>query len=184
MPSTSPVKLQIPERRFLTVSELAEACAPINDEYEFDDNKFTVWTRRLRHWSVLDILPKKYIRHADEAGRHRLYSADLVYIAAVLLRIAGMGISVKLISKISHELQKAIDIKNSKFSEFWLAALEKQDSIIENYILSIWIADEMSFIYIDGLIEKGDNINTRGCSFEAEPTIAISLTKIFELIKT
>jgi hypothetical protein len=60
-------------------------------------------------------LYSKAMRHSVEAGSHRLYSADLVYFAAVLLRLSGIGISVNLIGSISKQLWGSIEAKSGRF---------------------------------------------------------------------
>jgi DNA-binding transcriptional MerR regulator len=74
----------------LTLSQFAEACIPRDVDAYFDDDRLKLWTRRLRHWSRLDVFP--VTRRRSETGSHRLYRREDVYLASVLLRLVGPGL--------------------------------------------------------------------------------------------
>jgi DNA-binding transcriptional MerR regulator len=165
------------KRRFLTVSELAEACSPTRDDGEWDQERLKIWIRRLRHWSTLGILPADAIRQA-EAGRHRLYSADLVYLASVLLRLSGAGISAEVIKSISKELQHETE-GSARLSAFWKKAKAHEASDGEHFLL-LWIADEGTFVWSGSAICRESRFDLIE-SFDPhnEPTIMLSLSEIF-----
>lgn len=82
-----PVPTWKPGDPTLTVSELAEALAPIAP-----DVPGTV--QRIRHWTRERVLFPVDLQHAG-AGKHRRYTSDAIYECAVLhvLTIAGLPVS-------------------------------------------------------------------------------------------
>jgi DNA-binding transcriptional MerR regulator len=169
----------MPRHRFLTVSELAEACCPRNAEGEVDRDRLRLWIRRLRHWSQLGILPERAMRQIG-AGQHRLYGADLVYLAAILLRASGTGISVGVIKEISKKLQRETQGKRS-LAQFWRDAKRYAPTPGAFHYLLIWIADEGRVISLEGVVRQDDSWSSIHPTFdpESEPMIVLSLTNIF-----
>jgi DNA-binding transcriptional MerR regulator len=80
--------------RYLTVAELADKCSPGDKERE------KIWLRRIRHWSSMGSLPPAPASR-EGTGHHRRYTEDTLYLAAVLLRIADLGISVSITKEIA-----------------------------------------------------------------------------------
>jgi DNA-binding transcriptional MerR regulator len=70
----------------LTVGEIAEALTPIAPDV-------TSTLHRIRHWFREQMLLPVYQTHAG-SGRHRLFSADAVYDAAVLHVLTNLGLPV------------------------------------------------------------------------------------------
>lgn len=166
-------------RPSLSVSELARACAPIDSTGKVDENRLRLWTRRLRHWTVLGILPAA-TRHGEGAGKHRLYHPELVYQAAVLLRVAGMGLPFPVIKLIADDLLKET-AENGDLSSFWRDAT-KSDQSRREYFLAIWIVDEGAFVLIDGIIGKSRAMGNIG--IEDFPTILLNLNYTFMLVNS
>jgi hypothetical protein len=101
------------EPRSLTVSEVVDGCAPPNDELR------TTWLRRLRDWSSVGLLDV-YARHREGSGRHRLYARDAVYVAAVLLRMADLGVPIGTLTPIARLIQKPNRTNlEQAFRRFW-----------------------------------------------------------------
>jgi DNA-binding transcriptional MerR regulator len=102
--------------QLLTVSEVVDCCAPPNDELR------TTWLRRLRDWSNIGLLEISG-RHREGTGRHRLYSLDAVYVAAVLLRMADLGVPVSYLARIARLIQRPTRTKpEQEFRRFWAEA--------------------------------------------------------------
>jgi hypothetical protein len=59
-----------------------------------------VWLRRARDWSNAGVLPASGQGH-EGSGRHRQYRPDTVYLAAVLLRMADVGVPIGDLTRIS-----------------------------------------------------------------------------------
>ena len=164
------------QRRFLSVAELAQACSPTDIDGDLDRDRLQTWIRRLRHWSTIGVFPAEAIRHA-KAGRHRLYSADLVYLTAVLLWLSSCGISSEVIKSISKEIQA--EIPHRSFAEFWERA--KQPNQTENkYYLLIWDLNEGAEIYLERAIATPNLIQLQE-EFDPskEPTLLVSLSDVF-----
>src|SRR3954463_7684124 len=119
--------------KYLTVSDLAFACIPLDASGEFDPERAKLWTRRLRHWATLDIIPAA-AKHRAGAGQHRLFDSEIAYIAAILLRVAAVGVSISLIGKTAMQLQDAMKGK-SQFAATWRTAIGGNDN--KQYWLSI-----------------------------------------------
>ena len=115
----------------LTVPQLAEACAPLDGEGNLDGDRLRLWIWRLRHWTVLGILPP--------AAKH---GSDLVYIAAILLRLAGPGLPASLIKSISTELQEKISRRRTNFAKWWREARSVPQPNAVYFYLMIRIAKE------------------------------------------
>src|SRR5689334_10863971 len=93
--------------RYSTVSELVDKCGPVlspPSEAVVDEERRRIWLRRARHWSAMDILPSAPASR-DGTGHHRLYEEKAIYIAAVLLRIADLGVSLSVTRDVAKALQ-------------------------------------------------------------------------------
>jgi hypothetical protein len=111
----------MPQQQLLTVSQVVDRCAPLDDEMR------TTWLRRLRDWSNIGVLDISG-RHREGTGRHRLYSTDAVYVAAVLLRMADLGVPVGTLNRIARLIQHPHRTKPEQdFHHFW-AETQKSDA--------------------------------------------------------
>src|SRR5271166_668084 len=136
--------------RYLTVSELVDRCRPVlaPQDSNLDEERRRIWLRRARHWSTLDILPSAPASR-DGTGHHRRYEEEAVYIAAVLLRIADLGVSVS----ITRDVAKALQLQQSgadfseSFPRWWQQAVAGKPP--GNYYLIIAITHD-GFVYLDG----------------------------------
>ena len=83
-----------------TVSELARRIAPDADEPEI-----ARIVRQLRHWTLTGVLHLAGTVHIGGvhtgAGRHRQYSGDAVYLAAIMVELARMGLPVGALHLVS-----------------------------------------------------------------------------------
>jgi DNA-binding transcriptional MerR regulator len=167
---------------FLTVSQLAAACKPTDLLGNFDEDRLKLWTRRLRHWSRLGILP--ITRRRDEMGSHRLYRAEDVYLAAVLLRLAGPGISHGVLELISSDLQASIK-PGGDLHEIWEQA-KRQENRDTHYFLLVFISEEGSIVATGaGMLRTGQwllNVDAVPLD-DDQPIMMISLTKIFRNLR-
>jgi DNA-binding transcriptional MerR regulator len=103
-------------QQLLTVSEVVDCCAPPSDELR------TTWLRRLRDWSNIGLLHISG-RYREGAGRHRLYSPDAVYVAAVMLRLADLGVPVGTLIPVAEIIQRPSRARRKQdFRNFWAEA--------------------------------------------------------------
>jgi DNA-binding transcriptional MerR regulator len=103
----------MPQQQLLTVSEVVDCCAPVSDELR------TTWLRRLRDWSSIGLLEISE-HHREGTGRHRLYSPGAVYVAAVLLRMADLGVPVGTLARIARLIQHPTrTTAEQEFRRFW-----------------------------------------------------------------
>ena len=91
-----------------TVSAVARAVAPNADEAEISRI-----IRQLRHWTLTGVLRLAGTVHTG-AGRHRKYSGDAIYVAAVMVELARMGLPVGALSSLSTRI-----ISILKYPERW-----------------------------------------------------------------
>jgi DNA-binding transcriptional MerR regulator len=106
----------MPQQQLLTVSEVVDCCAPLDDALR------TTWLRRLRDWSSIGLLDISG-RHREGTGRHRLYGPDVVYVAAVLLRMADLGVPVGTLNRIARLVQHPNRTEHEQdFRRFWVGA--------------------------------------------------------------
>ena len=167
---------------YLTVSDLAEACAPVDAAGDFDNERFRLWTRRLRHWTTLDILPTA-AKHSEGSGQHRLYEANLAYIASVLLRMAAAGAPLPVIKEVSEILQTSTKGRGG-FARSWRNAVATCDDGDSLYCLVISIAEEGKSIDVSLTGAGRPSVATfRDRDYPAEPMIFLNLSAIFGLVK-
>src|SRR4051794_8280344 len=99
--------------QLLTVSEVVDCCTPPNDKLR------TTWLRRLRDWSNIGLLDISE-RHREGTGRHRLYTPGAVYVAAVLLRLADLGVPVGTLTPVAQLIQRPNRTRaEQEFRRFW-----------------------------------------------------------------
>jgi DNA-binding transcriptional MerR regulator len=160
--------------KYLTVSDLAYACIPLDASDDYDPERAKLWTRRLRHWATLDIIPAAAKNRAG-AGQHRLFDAETAYIAAILLRVAATGISISIIRDISTQIQDATKGK-SQFAATWRVAVSGDDNK-QYWLLINFLGEEK----IDLAISEGDRPPVPLA--ELEPVILLNITHLFEMIR-
>ena len=85
-----------------TVSEIARRVAPASDEAAV-----ARVTRQLRHWTLNRIIEPVAGLHTG-AGRHRRYSGDAVYLAAVMIELSRCGLPVGALILIGAGLKIAV----------------------------------------------------------------------------
>jgi DNA-binding transcriptional MerR regulator len=137
--------LGMAESRSLTVSEVVDRCAPANDELQ------TIWLRRLRDWSSVGLLDVD-ARHREGSGRHRLYSPDAVYVAAVLLRMADLGVPIGTLTPIARLIQRPKRTAPERaFRRFWSDAQKvPEDSGAHAYLAIRQVPSQESTYYRHG----------------------------------
>jgi hypothetical protein len=170
--------------RYLTVSELVDKCGPAlsPEETAVDEERRRIWLRRARHWSTMGILPSAPASR-DGTGHHRLYEEKAIYIAAVLLRIADLGVSVN----VTRDVAKALQLQRSGtdfgkgFPQCWRQAVAGKPP--GNYYLVIWITHD-GFVYVDGIGPEQD-LGSLPALIEPDdaPVVVLSLTQIFAMVR-
>ncbi len=81
-----------------SVSQLAQRVAPDADKAEV-----ALITRQLRHWTLTGVL-RPLGATLTGAGRHRRYSGDAVYVAALMIELARLGLPVGTLHLVAMEL--------------------------------------------------------------------------------
>lgn len=157
----------------LTVPQLAEVCAPLNEAGQIDADRAKLWVRRLRHWITLGILPP-----AEGKG------SDVVYIAAVLLRVAGAGISAPLIKSISGQIQANLGRKRTNFAKFWRDAASNPNIPGVYYYLTVRIAGEGA----ESSVGISRTFSQKTAYFGnldpgLEMTFAVNLNEVFRVVR-
>lgn len=79
----------------LTVSQIAKRIAS-----DLDSADVARVTRQLRHWTMAGIIPTAGPVHAGP-GRHRRYSGDALYIAAILVELARFQLPVGVLQSLA-----------------------------------------------------------------------------------
>jgi hypothetical protein len=157
----------------LTVPQLAEKCAPLDGGGNLDADRLRLWVRRLRHWTVLGILPP-----AADNGR------DLVYISAILLRIAEPGLSAPLIKSISRELQEKIGRRRSNFSKFWREATKFPRPFGIYHYLIVRITEDRTASTV-GISRTNRHRNAYFGEFDPklDTAIIVNLNEVFRVVQ-
>jgi hypothetical protein len=83
----------------VTVSELADLVA------RGARSSQSLILRRLRHWTLVDVLSPKGERHTG-VGHHREYERETVYLAALLNELADMGAPLGVVKQASDSIRK------------------------------------------------------------------------------
>lgn len=169
--------------RYLTVSELVDKCDPSptggGDYSALTEERRRVWLRRIRHWSTMDILPPAPASR-DGTGHHRRYDDEDVYIAAVLLRVADLGISIAITRDIATVLRQPGSADGDNFAECWRQAKAGKPHIY----LVIWIASD-GWVFVEGVSPEQGGLGAVDLLLDPDdaPTVILSLSKIFARIR-
>ena len=149
----------------LTVSELAEALAPIAP-----DVPGTV--QRIRHWTRERVLFPVDLQHAG-AGKHRRYSVDAIYDAAILHVLTAFGLPVSG----SRMLTDATTFARFAVPE-WKTARDKGQTPELSLLIAV-TAKGMIATGIRGLGQKGIKDQAGFRTADAVMNIEFDLAKLF-----
>jgi hypothetical protein len=106
----------MPER-LLTISEVVDRCSPSNDEHRM------IWLRRARELSNLGIFPTAPQQQRAGSGRHRLYKPDVVWLAAVLLRMSDQRAPIGCLRALASQVNSGRRTRAGRdFRQFWQQA--------------------------------------------------------------
>jgi len=100
-----------------TVSELAERLGAQSQQQQ------DLWLRRLRHWTATDVLETIGPQHTG-TGRSRRYQVDALYLAAVLLGLADLGMPIGVIKVVARSIA-ALRKHDLKYESLWQQAKTK-----------------------------------------------------------
>jgi hypothetical protein len=151
----------------ITVSELVHRAAPPTEDHR------ALWLRRARLWSVANILPMA----APQGGtrKHRSYSENTIFLAAILFRISDFGITTDILREISAILQSA-DRGRSRFDRSW-RQMKQGTSLFEGNVISITLPRPGRSLWIT-LTEYG--FEGLELPDDDAPGIVLNLTKVQE----
>jgi DNA-binding transcriptional MerR regulator len=156
----------------LTVSELAEALAPIAP-----DIAGTV--QRIRHWTREQILLPVDLHHAG-SGKHRRYAADAAYDAAILHTLTAFGLPVAGSRTLVDGLTKAR-----------MAVQKWKAGQIKIPILRIWVTAKPSMpgtlgpAIASGVYEEGEEVKSIAGFKVADVVLKMELNlgKLFDSVR-
>ncbi len=111
----------------LTVSELAERVAPAGDKAAVERI-----TRQLRHWTLNNVLEPVGGLHTGP-GRHRRYSSDSVYMAALIVELSDMGFPIGLLWAVVSGVK--VDFTNPRRDgpRLWRRAIEGKGQVLLHF---------------------------------------------------
>ncbi len=106
----------------LKVKQLAQRVAP-----DASPKEITRIVRQLRHWTLMSVLRAAGQVHVG-AGRHREYPTEAVYIAAILIELAGIGLAVDALFPVGVGLYSSLNPKSTNWTKdharFWRDAID------------------------------------------------------------
>jgi hypothetical protein len=108
----------------LTVSDLVDRAGPPHEAVR------ELWLRRARYWAANGILPAEENVHGG-TGRHRHFSEETSFLAAVLFRLSSAGFPISVLTAVSGALRS--DLKNPTDNELkwaWRRAKEGKDCFL------------------------------------------------------
>ncbi len=111
----------------LTVSELAERVAPAGDKAAIERI-----TRQLRHWTLNQVLEPVGGLHTGP-GRHRRYSAESVYMAALIVELSDMGFPIGLLSAVVKGVKFSFTGPRRKDPHLWRRAIEGKGQVLLHF---------------------------------------------------
>jgi hypothetical protein len=108
----------------LTVADLVERAGPPNDAVR------KLWLRRARYWAAHGVFPTEGRLHRG-TGRHRRFSEDTTFLAALLFRLGSAGLPLSVLDAVAHVIRGHLaDPTESHLKQAWRAAKTGQDTYI------------------------------------------------------
>jgi hypothetical protein len=144
----------------ITVSELVDRAAPPSEDHR------AIWLRRARLWSIAKILPAATPQGGTR--KHRAYSENVVFLAAVLFRISDFGITTEIPRELSNILQIS-DQGRSAFSRIWRHA---KRGVSIKYALRHGFVHVISGAYILVTLPRPGNPHVGRLSYRGGPRVA------------
>ena len=159
---------------FYPVAEIAARLGPKSERQR------DLWLRRLRHWSLTGVLDPVGRRHTG-TGHHRLYNTETLHIAAVLMRLADLGVPLGPLKVIAGGLAKNKD--HSQAAERWEAAKRPAQDGCWWICFLFSPSDHDAFDTVSVAIEQGDGLMTPAIWAEVDAPIFVNLTSVFSRVK-
>jgi hypothetical protein len=163
-----------------SVSELA-ACVSAAAPRRYD-----LYLRRLRHWGSAGVLETTGALHVG-TGRSRRFRTEQAYVAAVLLRLADLGLSIGALKAVAQviALERA---KAGDTAALWEAAKRRRDAIEHGCVfaaLSIAFDDagEKPVSVSIRLARGEEGLNTPKFYLQEDSIVVLNLTDIFAQVK-
>jgi hypothetical protein len=100
----------------MTISDLVDCAAPPNEATRL------AWLRRARYYAQNGLLNTDGPLHAGR-GRHRRFSEEAAYLAALLFRLGSAGLPLPVLDSVASAISTALrDPSSSPFKQAWEAA--------------------------------------------------------------
>jgi hypothetical protein len=100
----------------LTVADLVERAGPANAA------QHKLWLSQARYWAAHGVLPTEGRLH-DGTGRHRRFSAETAYLAALLFRLESAKLPLSVIDALAYSIKQELeDPTESLFKKAWQRA--------------------------------------------------------------
>jgi hypothetical protein len=97
----------------LTVADLVERAGPANAA------QAKLWLRQARYWAAHGVLATEGRLHAG-TGRHRRFSGETVFLAALLFRLGSAGLPLAVIDALARTIRQELeDPTESRFKTAW-----------------------------------------------------------------
>lgn len=167
----------------LTVSEIAQRVAPAGDNVTVERI-----TRQLRHWTLERVIEPVGGLHKGP-GRHRRYSGDAVYIAAVMVELSNLGLPVGVLFLMASLIKFGVlnppkiglgrkRLPKSELPDLWRRAIKGEGQICMFFSPSFGADDdqepgELGF----GMIDAEDGIDL--ASSDHTSNVVVNLTRLF-----
>ena len=108
----------------LTIADLVDCAAPPSEAIR------TAWLRRARYYAQNGLLNTGGPLHAGR-GRHRRFSEETAYLAALLFRLGSAGLPLPVLDAVAQTVKTHLkDPASSPFRDAWEAAKDGQDGHI------------------------------------------------------
>jgi hypothetical protein len=156
---------------------LSSVAAVVADRY-LDDDALLV-SRQLRHWTVLGLL-KTEAGVFLGPGNHRSYSDDTVYFAALLVRIAAMGLAAGPLRAVADGLGRLFT-KYPEARVLWQKAIDGAEPVVDFWLT--FIRSPGTNILVEATVVLAPHgVDDPDLPHSAVPAIRINLTDLFRRV--
>ncbi len=158
----------------LTVSEIAERVAPAGDKAAVERI-----TRQLRHWTLNHVLEPIGGLHTGP-GRHRRYSSESVYIAALIAELANMGFPIRLLWAVASTVKFGFK-RGPDSPGLWRQAIEGKEQILLHFSPRFREEEKLETPMELRLIDAKEGADLAG---EYDSCVIVNLTRLFAPLRS